>query len=166
MAHLDALPPWPDGIAAWLLTYGEVSPGSQAGAQDLAAPPALAQPSLPWPHAIPVSTALRTGPRCLLLALGRRRASLQRLRGNPHVALAVIGPGAAFTAQGLATVAVEPLPGAERVAAVRIAVERIQDHDHPTFALDDGPQWRWTDDEARQADTATRAALRALAQRA
>lgn len=142
MAFLDALPQWPDGTAGWLVTHGA------------------------WPHAIPVSTLLRTGPLSVLLALSRRRESLQRLRENPRVALAVIAPGTAFTAQGLAAVAAEPLPGAQRVVAVTVLVARIQDHDHPTFALDDGPRWRWTDEDAREADAATRAALQALADRA
>lgn len=146
MPFLDALPEWPDGTAGWLVTQGEQPVG--------------------WPHAIPVSAVVRTGPRSVLLGLSRRRGSLGRLRGNPHVALALIAPGAAFTAQGLAAVAAEPLPGAERVAAVTIDVARIQDHAHPTFVLDDGPRWRWTDEDARQADAATRAALRALAHRA
>ncbi|MDQ3768445.1 MAG: hypothetical protein M3370_03065, partial [Actinomycetota bacterium] len=142
---LDALPHWPEGTVAWLVTYGDASSA---------------------PHAIPVSTALRTGPRCVLLALSRRRGSLRRLRQNPHVALAVIAPGVAFTAQGLAAVATEPLPGAQRAAAVTINVARIQNHAHPTFVLDDGPRWHWTDEDARQADAATRAALQAFAYRA
>ncbi len=164
MAFLDALPHWPDGTAAWLVTHGEISPqrlAEETVGEHLAGPDP-AQPSVVWPSAIPVSTAVRAGPRRVLLALGRRRESLARLRENPHVALAVISPGAAFTAQGLATVTAEPLPGAERDAAVTIVVARIQDHDHPTFAIDDGPRWRWTDEEALQADAATRAALQAL----
>jgi hypothetical protein len=170
VAWLDALPHWPDGTAAWLVTYGGVSPQRPAEAsadEPLAGTdPARARPPVVWPHAIPVSTALRTGPRSVVLALGRRRGSLARLRDDPHVALAVIAPGVAFTAQGLATVTADPLPGAERVTAVTIAVARIQDHDHATFAIDDGPGWHWTDDDARQADAATRAALQTLAQRA
>ena len=154
------LPQWPDGTAGWLITHGELSP--EASADEPLGRTDPAQPPIAWPHAIPVSTVLRTGPRSVLIALGRRRDSLRRLRENPRVALAVIAPGAAFTAQGLAAVAAEPLPGAERVAAVTIVVARIQDHGHPTFVLDDGPRWHWTDESARQADAATRAALRAL----
>ena len=167
MAFLDALPQWPDGTAGWLITHGELSPErlGEGGADERPGATDPAQPLVAWPHAIPVSTVLRTGPRSVLLALGRRRGSLRRLRENPRVALAVIAPGAAFTAQGLAAVAAEPLPGAERVVAVTIIVARIHDHDHFTFALDDGPRWRWTDEDARQADAATRAALQALAQR-
>jgi len=168
VAWLDALPHWPEGTAAWLVTYGAVSPErlAEATAHEPLAGPDPAQPPVVWPHAIPVSTAVRAGPRSLLLALGRRRGSLARLRDDPHVALAVIAPGVAFTARGLAAVTAESLPGAERVAAVTIAVARIQNHDHPTFAIDDGPRWHWTDEEARQADAATRAALRILALRA
>lgn len=164
MAFLDALPHWPDGTAAWLVTHGGVSPQrlTDVTVRERLAGPGPAPPPVVWPTAIPVSTAVRAGPRRVLLALGRRRESLARLRDNPQVALAVIAPGAAFTAQGLAAVAADPLPGAERVAAVTIVVARIQDHDHPTFAIDDGPRWRWTDEEAREADAATRAALQAL----
>ena len=167
MTFLDALPQWPEGTAGWLVTHGELSPERlvEASADEPPGDPQPAQPAL-WPHAIPVSTVLRTGPRSVLLALSRRRASLHRLRDNPHVALGIIAPGAAFTAQGLAAVVAEPLPGAERVAAVTISVARIQDHRHPTFALDGGPRWRWTDEDARQADAAARGALQVLAQRA
>jgi hypothetical protein len=38
------------------------------------------------PHAIPVSTALRSGPATLHLALGLRRESLARLREDPRCA--------------------------------------------------------------------------------
>lgn len=168
MAWLEALPHWPDGTAAWLVTHGEVLSElpAEATEHEPFAGPDPAGPPVAWPHAIPVSTALRTGSRSVLLALGRRRGSLARLRDDQRVALAVIAPGVAFTAQGLAVVAADPLPGAERVAAVTIAVARIQDHDHPTFAIDDGPRWHWTEEDARRADAATRAALRTLAQRA
>ena len=139
MPDLDELPAWPDASVAWLVTVaGE-------------------------PHAIPVSTALRTGRRGVLLALAHRRASLRRLGADPRVALAVAAPGLAFTAHGVASVAADPLPGVENLAAVAIAVGRIQDHGHPTFAIDDGVRWRWTDAQAEQADARTRAALRALA---
>jgi len=137
--ELDELPDWPDATVAWLVTVG----GD--------------------PHAIPVSTALRAGPHRALLALGRRRDSLRRLREDPRVALAVIAPGLAFTAHGEAAVAADPLPGAEKVAAVLLTATRIQDHDSPTFALDEGVRWRWTDAPAEAADARTRAALRALA---
>ena len=55
----DPLPDWPPGTVAILSTAG--------GA----------------PHAIPVSTAVRAGPRRVLLALARTRASLARLRDDP-----------------------------------------------------------------------------------
>ena len=141
MPDLDELPDWPDATVAWLVTVGG------------------------GPHAIPVSTALRIGPREALLALGRRRDSLRRLREDPRVALGIIAPGLALTAHGEAVVAADPLPGAENVAAVALAASRIQDHDSPTFALDDGVRWRWTDARAQEADARTRAALRDLAAR-
>jgi hypothetical protein len=131
---VDELPEWPEGTVAVLCTGG--------GA----------------PHAIPVSTALREGPRAVVLALGLRRESLARLRAEPACALTVLGSDVAFTAHGKATVVAE----LERVAAVRLAVESIQDHRQPTFALEAGVRWRWTDAGAEQADAAVREALRAL----
>jgi hypothetical protein len=130
---VEELPDWPDGTVAVLATG-------------------------PEPHAIPVSTALRAGPRTVVLALALRRESLARLRGQPACALAVLAPGQAFTAYGRATVVEE---GA-RVAAVRIDVESIQDHRQPTFAIESGVDWRWLDAEAERADAAVREALRAL----
>jgi hypothetical protein len=131
---MDALPEWPEGTVAVLCTGG--------GA----------------PHAIPVSTALRTGPRAVVLALALRRESLARLRADPACALAVLAADLAFTAYGRATVVAE----LDRVAAVRLAVESIEDHRQPTFVVEDGVRWRWTDAAAEQADAAVREALRAL----
>jgi hypothetical protein len=131
---MDALPEWPEGTVAVLCTGG--------GA----------------PHAIPVSTALRTGPREVVLALALRRESLARLRADPACALAVLAADLAFTAYGRATVVAE----LDRVAAVRLAVESIEDHRQPTFVVEDGVRWRWTDASAEQADAAVREALRAL----
>ena len=52
-----------------------------------------------------------------------------------------------------------------QVAAVRIDVERIQDHGQPRFAIDAGVRWHWTDDEAARRDAEIRAALADLAGR-
>jgi hypothetical protein len=128
------LPEWPDGTAAVLSTG--------AGA----------------PHAIPVSTAVRLGPRTIALALAERRESLARLRDDPRCAVTVVAAGVAFTAHGRATL--EPL--AAGLAAVRIAVEAVQDHDDPRFVIDEGVRWRWTDAEAGVRDAAVRAALSRL----
>ena len=43
---------------------------------------------------------------------------------------------------------------------MRIAVERIADHDRPTYEIRDGVQWDWTDEAERERDAVTRAALR------
>ena len=131
---MDELPDWPDGTVAVLCTGG--------GA----------------PHAIPVSTALREGPRTVVLALALRRESLARLRAEPACALAVLAADLAFTAYGTATSVAE----LERVVAVRLEVESIQDHRQPTFAIEDAVRWRWTDADAERADAAVREALRAL----
>ena len=132
------LPEWPPGTVAILATAGE-------GA-----------------HAIPVSTIVREGPDALLFALGRRRESLRRLRADPRCALAILAPDVAITAHGSASVVADPLEPPGRVVAVRVAVDRVQDHDRPTFAIEGGAPWRWTDAEAEQADGAVRAALLAL----
>ena len=115
------------------------------------------------PHAIPVSTALRGGEREILLALGARRGALERLRADPRVALAVLAAGdLAFTAHGLASVAADPLEGVDGVVGVRIAVERVSHHGRPTFEVEQGVAWSWTDEEARERDERVRAALLAL----
>ena len=133
-----SLPDWPAGTVCLLATAGE-------------------------PHAIPVSTALRGGEREILLALGARRGALERLRTDPRVALAVLAAGdLAFTAHGSATVAADPLEGVDGVVAVRIDVERVSDHGRPTFEVEQGVAWSWTDEEARERDERVRAALLAL----
>ena len=117
------------------------------------------------PHGIPVSTALRAGPRTVLLALALRRNSLARMREEPRCALTILdGRDLAFTAHAVATIVEEPMAVSDRVAAVRLDVETIQDHGQPRFTIDAGVRWRWTDPEAERADAAIRAALAALAQ--
>jgi len=132
---MTELPDWPDGTAAVLSTG--------------AGPP----------HAIPVSTAVRSGPATVHLALSLRRESLARLREDPRCALTVLAAGdLAFTAHASAHVVDE----GERVAVVRLDVEAVQDHGQPTFAIEDGVRWRWTDADAERADGELRAALRRL----
>ena len=58
----------------------------------------------------------------------------------------MIAAGVAVTALGTATVVEET----DRVAFVRLDVEEVQDHDQPTFALEGGVRWHWTDDDAEQ----------------
>jgi hypothetical protein len=116
------------------------------------------------PHAIPVSTGVRAGPRAVLLALGRGRESLSRLREDPRCALTLLGAGdVAITAIGHATVVADPLPGAEGVVAVRIGVERIQQHWQDAFTIEEGVRWRWNDAESEARDAEVRGALEALA---
>lgn len=129
---MDSLPDWPAGTVAVLSTGGDE------------------------PHAIPVSTAIRRGPRSLAFALGLRRESLARLRAEPRCALTLLAAGnVAVTVFGRAKVVAE----VEHVAIVHVSVVRIQDHARDTFVIDDGVQWRWTDDTAQRADTAVRRAL-------
>src|SRR3954463_13467196 len=109
------LPDWPEGTVAVLSTAG--------------------------PHAIPVSPAPRAGDRALHLALAHTRDSLARLREEPRCALTILAAGVAVTAYGRAEVVGQD----DRVAYVRVAVDEVQDHDQPTFALDDGVRWHWTD---------------------
>ena len=138
--RLDArpvLPAWPPGTTAILATGGGAA------------------------HAIPISTARRAGPRTILLALAESRGSLARLRADPRCALAVLAAGdVAFTAHGRATIGA---PAGEGVVAVRIDVDAIQDHARPTFRIDAGVAWRWTDPEAARRDAAVHAALERMA---
>ncbi|HKG64771.1 MAG TPA: hypothetical protein VKB28_11940 [Solirubrobacteraceae bacterium] len=126
---MDALPHWPEGTVAVLTTH-----------------PA---------HAIPVSLALRAGDRELVVGLAPRRRSLEHLRADPRCAVTVMARGLSFTAHGHAVAFGEPDP----VVAVRIEVDEIADHDHPTFEIDAGVAWRWTDATAADRDAAARAAL-------
>jgi hypothetical protein len=142
MPHPDpeVLPEWPAGTVAVLSTAGGE------------------------PHAIPVSTAVRAGDRAVFFALSLRRESLARLKADPPCALSLLAAGdVAITAIGRATIVQEPMAAAPRVAAIRLDVERIQDHNQPRFEIQDGVRWRWTDPEAERQDTETRAALRDLA---
>ena len=133
---MDALPEWPDGTVATLVTQGD------------------------QPHAIPVSLIVRAGPREILLGLAPRREALARLRADPRAALTILAAGDhAFTAHGRATAFEET----GSIVAVRIAVERIADHNRPTYEIRDGVQWDWTDEDERERDAATRADLRRLA---
>ena len=133
---MQELPDWPAGTVAVLST----------GAGE--------------PHAIPVSTAVRRGPRRVAFALAHGRESLARLREDPRCALTVLAAGnVAVTAIGRATAIDEH----ERVAVVALDVERIQDHAQDTFELLEGVRWRWTDAEAERTDASLREALRRLA---
>ncbi len=130
------LPQWPPGTVCILATGGE------------------------GPHAIPVSTAVRASGDRIVLALGARRGSLDRLREDPRVALTVLAAGdVAFTAHGTARVVEDPLPGIDGVVGVEIDVERVSSHKRPTFSIADGVAWGWADDEARERDAAVRSAL-------
>lgn len=138
----EDLPTWSDGAVAILATTADDG----------------------TPHAIPVSTCLRAGPRRVLLALGRRRGSLQRLRAQPQVALALLVAGdVAVTVHGRAEVLAEVLEPFEAIAAVALDVDWIADHGRPDFEILDGVRWQWTDAWARERDAQVRAALSSLA---
>jgi flavin reductase (DIM6/NTAB) family NADH-FMN oxidoreductase RutF len=126
------LPEWPEGTVAVLSTAG--------------------------PHAIPVSTATRAGDRAIHFALAHTRDSLARLREEPRCALTILAAGVAVTAYGTADV----VDADDRIAYVRMEVETVEDHDQPTFALDEGVRWHWTDAGAEAGDENVRAALRRL----
>ena len=138
---MDELPEWEPGTVCVLTTGG--------GA----------------PHAIPVSTALRAGPRRVLLGLATRRETLARLRREPRCALTIMAAAVACTAHARAEIVLASLPGAEGVAAVALEVDVIQDHMQPRFAIAAGVAWHWTDAEAREGDASVRAALDELARR-
>jgi flavin reductase (DIM6/NTAB) family NADH-FMN oxidoreductase RutF len=136
------IPRWPAGTVALLATTGaDGAPGS-----------------------IPISTALRASDTRVLLALGRRRATLQALRDEPRCALALLAAGnVAVTLHGRASVVADAPAGAEGITAVAIDVDRVQDHATPRFVIADGVQWSWVDEEARPRDVAVRAVLQRLA---
>jgi hypothetical protein len=112
------------------------------------------------PHAIPVSTAVRVDPRRVMVALGGRRDTLERLRKDPAVALCVLAESVAFTAHGRASVAQEELQAAPGVVAVQIDVDDVQDHlaDGRTEMQGAAP-WRWRDEDAAEVDPKIRAEL-------
>jgi len=115
------------------------------------------------PHAIPVSTGVRAGDRRVVLALALRRESLSRLREDPRCALTILAEGdVACSALGRATVLQEPMEISDRVAAVAIDVDEIQDHNQPRFEIQAGVRWRWTDEDSERRDAEIRAALAAL----
>ena len=116
------------------------------------------------PHAIPVSTGVRVSDRVALIALARRRESLQRLRDDARCALTLLAEGdVAVTAHCVATVVQDPMTISDRVAAVRLDVQRMQDHGQPRFEILGGVRWRWTEEEAERRDAEIRAALAELA---
>ena len=115
------------------------------------------------PHPIPITAYLRAGDDRVLLALGRRRETLRRLREDPSVALLLMGAGLAFTAHGRARVIAERLEAADTVVAVELLVDRIQNHlaDKRTEMLD-GVRWRWSAEEHGEAEDAILAELKRL----
>ncbi len=116
------------------------------------------------PPALPVSPGRRVDDRTVLLALARRRESLFRLREDARCALTLLTDGdVAVTAHCMATVVQEPLSISDRVAAVRLDVQWMQDHGQPRFEVQAGVQWRWTDEAAEARDAEIRAALAELA---
>jgi hypothetical protein len=131
------LPHWPSGTVAILGTVGEE------------------------PHAIPVSAVHRADERRLLLGLAETRGSLRRLRQRPQVAVALIAADLAVTAIGHARVLGEPL--VKGVVAVLVEVDTVRDHLQPTFEIQAGVQWRWTDRKAAERDQGVRTALARLA---
>jgi hypothetical protein len=130
------LPEWPDGTVATLSTGGGE------------------------PHAIPVSTIVRAGDRTVLFVLARSRESLARLRTDGRCALTILAERVSVTAIGRAVVLDADI--SDRVVAVRMDVERVQDHAQPTFEIFEGVRWRWTDADAERGDAELREALRRL----
>ena len=131
---MDDLPEWAPGTPAILSVHG--------------------------PHAIPVSTATRASGDRIVFALARRRETLRRLRDEPRAALSFLGAGIAFTACGDVAVVREETEASPHVAALELRVTSVQDHlaDGRTEMLD-GARWRFTSDDAREADSALRKEL-------
>ena len=137
---LDELPDWPISTASVLSTV------DADGA----------------PHAIPVSTARRAGPKRIVFALGPSRGSFARLSANARAAVLVMAPDAAFTAEGTVRTIAEPLNPDGLVNGLELVVETIWDHNGPTFAMEDGVRWHWTDEDAKRGDDNAHAALERL----
>ena len=130
--------PWPTGTVVMLATQGD------------------------GPHVIPVSAALREPDGDVLLALGRNRGSLARLRAEPRVAVLVLAAeDIAVTMYGRATVVDEAL--VDGVVAVRIKVNRLAGHERASFVIESGVAWHWTDKTAQTRDADVNAALARLA---
>jgi hypothetical protein len=139
MSGASELPTWPPGTVLVLVTGGTE------------------------PHAIPVSAAVRAGPRRVLVGLAHSRETLRRLRAEHSVGLVIMAADdVAVTAYGVARVRDPRLT--ESVAAVEIEVSWIQDHNRSTFEIEDGVRWRWTDAEAERRDAELREALIRLAE--
>src|SRR3954468_20754195 len=134
---VDDLPEWEPGTPAVLVAHGA--------------------------HAIPVSTATRAGRDRVVFALARRRETLHRLRDEPAAALCMLGAGIAFTAYGEVAIVRGETDTSPHVAALELRVTSVQDHlaDGRTEMLD-GARWRFTSDDAREADSALRAELERL----
>jgi nitroimidazol reductase NimA-like FMN-containing flavoprotein (pyridoxamine 5'-phosphate oxidase superfamily) len=115
------------------------------------------------PVAIPVSAIWRRDAGCVLLALARRRASVDRLRDDPRVALSLNGPGFSVCVEGDARVAADPLPGADAMVAFAVDVRHAWDARGPATEVDAGIRWRWTADDAADRHAGVLAALEALA---
>ena len=118
------------------------------------------------PHAIPVSTGVRAGDRRVVLALALRRESLARLREDPRCALTLLAAGdVAVTLHARARIVEEPMAISDRVAAVALDVDEVQDHGQPRFEIVEGVRWRWTDPQAEARDAEIREALSQVAAR-
>jgi hypothetical protein len=134
---MEALPTWERGTPAVLCVAG--------------------------PHPIPITAFLRAGDARVLVALGRKRETLRRLRDDPSVALLLMSAGNAFTAHGRARVIAEQLEVTDTVVAVELVVDRIQNHlaDKRTEMLD-GARWRGCAEEHGEAEDAILAELKRL----
>ena len=81
------------------------------------------------------------------------------------MAVVIVGArNVALTAYGTAQPLEAPMP--DGVVAVRVLVERVQDHCQPAFVIESGVRWRWTDDSARERDAQVRTALARIASHA
>ena len=117
------------------------------------------------PHAIPVSTGVRAGPRAVVLALALRRESLARLREDPRCALTILGrrrrrghrarPGDASSRTRWRCRTTSP----RSASTWRRSRTTARTRSRSTPAS----RWHWTDEEAERRDAEIRAALAALA---
>jgi hypothetical protein len=75
--------------------------------------------------------------------------------------VALVCAGLALTARGRARVLQAPV--SEGVSGVEVTIEALDDHLRPTFEVEAGVRWSWTDAEAQDRDDAVRTALSRLA---
>ena len=82
---------------------------------------------------------------------------------DARATIVILAAGVAISAEGTVRLVAAPLDPEGRVDAFELTVETIWNHNAPTFGMDEGVRWHWTDDGAKAGDAAVHAALAELA---